>query len=96
MAATTLLNRWPQPLRHLKYAGEKAIKSCVRAHLSPRRHRRLPSDDDPRPLSTLAQQRVKLSAAYCDGTAVGEGHRATSGINGLDQIVFRGEIGFDE
>jgi hypothetical protein len=35
----------------------------------------LPSDDHPRPLATLAQQRVELSATDGDGAPVGQGLR---------------------
>lgn len=37
---------------------------------SPRRYRRLLSDDYPRPLATLAKQRAELGAAHGDGAAV--------------------------
>jgi Tripartite tricarboxylate transporter family receptor len=57
---------------------------------SPRRHRRLLSDDDPRPLATLAQQRVELGAAHCDGATIRQGHCSARRLHGHDQVVFRG------
>jgi len=48
------------------------------------------SDDDPRPLATLAQQRVELGATHGDGAAVGQGRGAALRIYGRDQVAFRG------
>jgi hypothetical protein len=51
--------------------GLAAAKTNVFVQSQPRRHRRLLSDDDPRPLATLAQQHVELGAAHGDGAPVG-------------------------
>jgi hypothetical protein len=61
----------------------------VFAQSSPRRHWRFLSDDNPSLLATLAQQRVELGAAYCDGAAIGQGRGAACRIHRLDQVVFR-------
>jgi hypothetical protein len=61
-----------------------------------RRHRRLLSDNHPRPPPTLAQQRVELSAAYGDGAAVGEGSIPAARLGGGHQGAFGGQIRFDE
>jgi hypothetical protein len=45
------------------------------------------SDDDPRPLTTLAQQRVELGTAYCDGAAVGEPARPDDQKRKLELVV---------
>jgi hypothetical protein len=56
----------------------------------PRRHWRFLSDDNPRPLTTLAQQRVELGATNGDGATIWQGYRAALRLDGCDQVAFRG------
>jgi hypothetical protein len=68
----------------------RSSKPNLFAQSSPRGHWDLLSDDDPRPLATLAQQRVELGAAYGDSAAIGERHGTARRIHGGYQLAFRG------
>jgi hypothetical protein len=48
-----------------------------------------PASALPRPLATLAQQRVELGATNGDGAAVWQRHDAARRIHGRDQVAFR-------
>jgi hypothetical protein len=48
------------------------------------------SDQNPRPLAAIAQERVELGAAYCDGTTIEQGYRAARRLDGCDQVALRG------
>jgi hypothetical protein len=54
------------------------------------------SDNHPRPVATLAQQRVELSAAYADSATVGEGSTPAARLDGGHNSAFGGQLRFDE
>jgi hypothetical protein len=49
------------------------------------------------PVAGLRPMRaVELGAAYCNGSAVRQGHRTAGCINGNDELAFRHQIRFDQ
>jgi hypothetical protein len=63
---------------------------------SPRRHWHLLSNEDPSPLTTLAQQRVKLRPADSDGTTIGQQYRPAGRFDGGHKVAFRDQIRFNQ
>jgi hypothetical protein len=76
--------------------GVKCPAGAQAQKLTPRRHWRLLSNQDPSPRTTLAQQRVKLRPADSDGTTIGQHRRPARRFDGGHKVAFRCQISFNQ